>query len=322
MILPLTVFALGLVFLVLSADKFVDGASSAARYLGMSPFLIGMIIVGFGTSTPELLVSALAAYEGNASIALGNVYGSNTVNIGIILSVAALVNPILVKSKILKREMPLLLGTIAMAALLSLDGSLLRIDAGVMLVTFFMIMGITVRNDLKASEDTLVAEAEKEYSKPKLSKGKSWGYLALGLAGLLVSSKMLVWGSVSLAKAFGISDLVIGLTIVALGTSLPELASSVGAALKNEHEIALGNVVGSNLFNILAVLGVSGLISPMEVSREILIRDMSVMTLMTVLLWVFCCKWRGRPGRISRSEAVVLIIVYAAYVAYLVLAPQ
>jgi cation:H+ antiporter len=322
MILPFTIFALGLIFLVWSADKFVDGASSAARYLGMSPFLIGMIIVGFGTSTPEMLVSALAASQGNASIALGNVFGSNIVNIGIILGVGALISPIIVHSKVLQREFPVLVGTSILVALLSLDGSLSRIDAGVMLVCFAMLMALSVRNDMKASEDTLVAESNKAYKTPRLSKVKACFFLFAGLAGLLVSSKMLVWGAVEVAKAFGVSDLVIGLTIVALGTSLPELAASVGAALKKEYDIALGNVIGSNLFNILAVLGIAGYIQPMEVAREVLVRDMSAMMGMTLVLWFFCCSWRGGPGRINRFEAAFLISAYVAYATYLVFAPQ
>jgi len=320
MFLTLSVFVIGLLLLVKSADAFVDGASSIARYLGMSPFLVGMIIVGFGTSAPELLVSSIAAWQNSSQLALGNVYGSNIVNMGLILSVAALINPIVVHSKVLKRELPILVGTIILVAGLSFDGMLSRLDAGVMLLSFLLLMTLFIRQDSQASRDTLLDESKKEYQTPKLSKKKAVIFLVMGLVGLLVSSKMLVWGAIEIAKVFGVSDLMIGLTIVAIGTSLPELAACVGAALKKEHDIALGNVIGSNLFNILAVLGVSGCIRPLVVSHEIMTRDISVMMVMTLLLWAFCYSWQGRPGRINRLKAVILILVYVAYTAYLCLA--
>lgn len=319
MFLTLVIFVIGLVLLVLSADKFVDGAASVARYLGMSPFLVGMIIVGFGTSAPELLVSALAACQNSSELALGNVYGSNIANICLILGVAALINPLMVQSKVLKRELPLLVATIILAAGLSLDGNLSRLDAGVMLLSFLLLMTLFIRQDSHVYRDTLIDESKKEYQTPKLSKKKAVIFLVAGLAGLLVSSKMLVWGATEVAKVLGVSDLVIGLTVVAIGTSLPELAACVGAALKKEHDIAFGNVIGSNLFNVLAVLGVSACIRPMEVSHEIRVRDMSVTLVTTLMLWAFCWSWRGRPGRINRVEAAILLLFYVAYTASLCL---
>lgn len=308
----------GLVLLVWSADRFVDGAAAAARHFGMSPLLIGMVVVGFGTSAPEMTVSVLAALQNNPGIALGNAYGSNIANIALILGVTALVSPIAVHSRVLDKELPLLMAATLLSAGLLWDGAVSRIDALVLLVMFGAVMGWSIRQGLRAKDDALGQEFEKELREQAMPLRVALFWLAAGLAMLIASSQLLVWGAVEIAKAFGISDLVIGLTIVAVGTSLPELASSLIATRKGEHDIALGNVLGSNLFNTLAVVGLAGVIAPVSVGEDIFTRDMLVMGALTVLLFFFS---RGliSPNRISRPEGGILLASYAAYTAWLLM---
>ncbi len=313
----LAVFAAGLLILVWSANVFIDGAAATARRLGMSPLLIGMLLVGFGTSLPEMIVSAIAASQNVPELALGNAYGSNIVNICVILGVTALVSPVLVESAILRREFPVLVGIILLSFALVIDGSLSRIDALILLVVFVLLMIYSIRRDLHAQGDKLAQEAEENYATPHMSLKKGLLLSCGGLLGLVVSSRFLVWSAVSLARAAGLSDLVIGLTIVAFGTSLPELAASIAATRKQQHDIALGNVLGSNLFNLLAVIGIAGTIHPLGVERAVLMRDFPMMVITTLLLWLFCKSWRGRPGRISRIDGVFLLILYAGYLVYL-----
>ena len=311
------VLVLGLLLLLWSADKFIDGSAATARYLGMSPLLIGMVIVGFGTSVPEMIVSAMAAFADSPELALGNAYGSNITNIALILGVTALIAPVAVQSKILRRELPVLLGSIVLVTLLSWNHALSRQDALVLLTMFGLLMYAFIRDDLKTCGDELQVESEKEYTAPKLTRAKAAAFVAIGLVGLIVSSRMLVWGAVSIARSLGVSDLIIGLTVVALGTSLPELAASVSAALKKEHDIALGNIIGSNLFNIFCVVGIAGVIKPMEVAREVLVRDIPVMFGVTLLLFLFCCARKGCRGIITRVNGVVFLLIYVAYTAWL-----
>lgn len=307
----------GLALLVWSADRFVDGAAATARHFGMSPLLIGMVIVGFGTSAPEMVVSALAASQGNPGIALGNAYGSNITNIGLILGLTALLSPIAVHSGVLRKELPILLVITAIAASQLWDGELSRLDAWMLLGVFALVMGWSIYQGLKQPGDVLgneVAEALASNPMP-LSRALMW--LGLGLVVLILSSRLLVWGAVTIAQQFGVSDLVIGLTIIAVGTSLPELASSIAAVRKNEHDIALGNVLGSNLFNTLAVVGIAAGIHPLAVESAVLTRDMLTVALMTLALFLFCYGFRG-PGRITRLEGGLLILGYVAYNAVLV----
>lgn len=318
MLLPIAAIIAGLILLVWSADRFVDGSAATARYFGMPSLLIGIIIVGFGTSAPEMVVSALAATAGNPGIALGNAYGSNITNIGLILGFTALISPIAVSSQVVRKELPILLAISAMAAWQIYDGELTRLDAIILLAVFALIMGTTIYQELKkknhAPQDAQDAQDTQESS---ISLPKAIMWLVLGLVLLIVSSRMLVWGAVEIAHALGISDLIIGLTIVAVGTSLPELASSIIAAIKNEHDIALGNIIGSNLFNTLAVVGIAGSIAPMEVSFEVLTRDVTVMCALTVALLIFALGKKGK-ARINRFEGALLVLSYIAYTVYLI----
>ncbi|WP_058554733.1 calcium/sodium antiporter [Thiohalocapsa sp. ML1] len=319
MILATLAILAGFALLVWSADRFVDGAAATAGHMGMPSLLIGMVIVGFGTSAPEMVVSAMAALDGKPDLALGNALGSNIVNTGLILGITALVAPIAVHSKIIRRELPLLFGIGLLSGLLFWGGSLTRAEALLLLAGFFGLIGWTVFAALRGRGDALEAETEQELAAHPMTLKAAMVWLAVGLVLLVVSSRVLVWGAVSVAEALGVSDLIIGLTIVALGTSLPELAASVMAARKGEHDIAIGNVVGSNMFNLLAVVGIAGVIAPMPtLAPELLTRDWPVMMAMTGLLFVTAYGFRG-PGRINRLEGALLLSAYVAYTAWLVL---
>ncbi len=235
MALPLLAVLFGLALLVWSADRFVEGSAATARHYGMPPLLIGMVIVGFGTSAPEMVVSALAASQGNPGIALGNAYGSNITNIALILGLTALISPIAVHSQVLRKELPVLTAVTVLAAWQLWDGEISRLDAGVLLALFAGLMGWTIRQGLRGRSDTLGGEIELEMEVRALPLKRALLWLLVGLALLIVSSRILVWGAVAIAQGFGVSDLVIGLTVVAIGTSLPELASSLAATRKGEH---------------------------------------------------------------------------------------
>ena len=297
------VLIVSLLVLAWSADKFVDGSCGLARVLGVSPFLIGMLIVGFGTSAPEMLVSAVSAFEGSPDIALGNAYGSNITNVLLILGVAAIVNPIEVDFSVVKKELPFLAGTLVLTLVLILDGFISRINAITMLVLFIPIMVIS---SLGKKEET----SEEENKKESLPKSIFW--IIFGLALLVGSSRALVWAAKDIAIALGVSELIIGLTIVALGTSLPELAASVSAARKNEHGVAFGNVVGSNLFNTMCVVGIAGSITPITVNPKILTRDLPATAIVTLFLFIF-----GIRRKIDRVSGVLLVAIYIVYSALL-----
>jgi cation:H+ antiporter len=307
---------LGLVLLVWSADRFVEGSVATARHFGMPPLLIGMVIVGFGTSIPEMLVSAISAYQGNAGIALGNAYGSNITNIALILGLTALISPIAFHSDVLRKELPILTGVTALTAFQLWDGELTRSEALILLGVFGGLMAWTIREGLRKRADAFGKEMEGELEARTMPLGRAVFWLVIGLSLLIVSSRLLVWGAVEIAQTLGVSDLVIGLTIVAVGTSLPELASSIIAARKGEHDIALGNILGSNLFNTLAVVGIAGTIHPMAVGQEVLSRDILVMAALTLSLFVIGYGFRG-PGRINRYEGALLLTCYVGYIAYL-----
>jgi cation:H+ antiporter len=317
MTLAVIAVVFGLALLVWSADRFVEGSASTARHFGMPPLLIGMVIVGFGTSAPEMVVSALASSQGNPEIALGNAYGSNITNIALILGVTALISPISVHSRVLRKELPLLAVVTALAAWQLWGGEITRLDAAVLLCVFAGVMAWTIRQGLQKKTDALGSEMEQELKVHAMPIRRAVLWLAVGLVLLIVSSRILVWGAVEIAHGLGISDLIIGLTIVALGTSLPELASSIIAARKGEHDIALGNVLGSNLFNTLVVVGIAGAIRPMAVGPEVFSRDMLVMAALTLSLFFISYGFRG-AGRINRIEGAILLACYAGYTTYLV----
>ncbi|SOC08370.1 cation:H+ antiporter [Alloalcanivorax xenomutans] len=307
----------GLIVLVWSADRFVDGAATTARYAGMPSLLIGMVVIGFGTSAPEMVVSALAAADGNPGLALGNAYGSNITNIALILGLVAAISPIAVHSSVLRKELPILLVITLLSAALIHDDLVSRMDAVVLLLVFAALMGWSIYQGMRGEGDPLGGDVDQEAFAHPMSKGRALFWMLLGLALLVVSSRILVWGAVEISQALGVSDLIIGLTVVAIGTSLPELASSLVAIRKNEHDLALGNVLGSNLFNTLAVVGIAGAIHPVAVEPAVLYRDWAVMTGLTLLLFVFGYGFRGR-GRINRLEGSVLLVIYLAYTGYLV----
>nr|WP_321299167.1 calcium/sodium antiporter [uncultured Sphaerochaeta sp.] len=313
MLLPVLAVIVGLVVLVISSDRFIDGAASTARYFGMPSLLIGMVIVGFGTSAPEIVVSTLSAMQGNPGLALGNAYGSNIANIALILGVTALINPVQVSSNILRKELPILTLITLISVALLWDLELSLFDAGVLLVFLGTLLVWTIFQGLRSKDDALSLEVDDAVPQP-LSLKRGILYLIFGLAFLIISSRILVWGAVEIAKFFGVSDLIIGLTIVAVGTSLPELASSILAAKKGEHDIAMGNVIGSNLFNTTAVVGIASAINPFAVDKLVLTRDMVVMSALTISLFIIGYGFRkGRKGRVNRFEGAGLIVVYIAY---------
>ena len=316
MTLPILALISGLALLVWSADRFVEGSASTARHFGMPPLLIGMVIVGFGTSMPEMVVSAISAFQGNPGIALGNAYGSNITNIALILGLTALIKPMAVHSQVLRKELPILTAISILAAWQLWDGKITRFDAFILLGVFVGLMTWTVWQGMRKQGDTLGKEMEQELEVHAIPLPRAVLWLVVGLVLLIVSSRILVWGAVEIAHGFGVSDLIIGLTIVAVGTSLPELASSIIATRKGEHDIALGNILGSNLFNTLAVVGIAGTIHPMDVGPEVFSRDILVMVALTVSLFVICYGFKG-PGRINRVEGGALLVCYIGYTASL-----
>ena len=318
MILYLAAIIAGFAILVWSADKFVEGAASTAKHLGMPSLLIGILIVGFGTSAPEMVVSGIAAMEGNPALALGNALGSNIVNIALILGITAIVAPITVNSKIVKKEIPLLLLIVLASGYLLLDNTLTLGEGIVLISGFFTLIAWSIVSAFRGRGDTLEAEMDSELIEHEMSLKAGIIWLIIGLVLLIASSRLLVWGAVGVAHEFGVSDLIIGLTIVALGTSLPELAASVIAARKGEHDIAIGNVVGSNMFNILAVIGIATIIAPMNgIPVEVLNRDWIVMFVLTIALLVMSYGFRNKEGKITRFEGMILVVCYIAYNSYL-----
>lgn len=318
MLISIFVLVASLGVLVWSSDLFVDGASATSRHMGVSPLIVGMVVVGFGTSAPEMLVSILAAIQGNPALALGNALGSNISNIGLILGATALLSPILVQSGLLRQEMPILLAVSLLCAGLMLDGTVSRIDGVLMIGLFLGISVWLIVQSRKSTSDILGQEAEHMVQAEPLPDFRaSMLRLIGGLVLLMASSKFLVDAAVDLAQAVGVSDLVIGLTVVAVGTSLPELASSIAAVRRKEHDMALGNVIGSNLFNTMVAVGAAATINPFGVVMSELLRDFGVVLLMTVLLYVFCMGWKGRQGQINRIEGGVLVLMYATYMTYL-----
>ena len=312
--MELLAIAGGFALLTWSADRFVTGASGIAFNLKVSPLIIGLTIVSLGTSAPEILVSVMAAMQGNAGLAIGNAIGSNIINTGLILGITAVIVPLSVHSSIIKRELPVMLLVMALALLLLLDGTLGRVD-GAVLVSAMALMLIWMvhigRRSQTTGSDPISGEFTDEIP-TSMPMGRAVFWLVVGGLVLVGSSRMLVWGAVSVAHSLGVSDLVIGLTIVALGTSLPELAASVMSAIKKEHDIALGNIIGSNIFNILAVLGLPGLIDPGPIDAAVLTRDYPMMLGLCVMLFVMAYGWRG-PGRINRLEGAILVACFCGY---------
>lgn len=318
MLLACIAVLVGLALLIWSAEKFIDGAAATSHWLGLSPLLIGMLVIGFGTSAPEMTVSVLAAMQGNPGLAVGNAYGSNIANIGLVLGFVALIAPLAVHSDVIRKEMPLLVAIMLLTGYMLFDGWISRWESILLLCGLVLFIGVSIVRSRAQQDDPLTGEVAETLESKALSRGKAIMWTLVGLVLLIASSRLLVWGAVEIAVGFGVSDLIIGLTVVAIGTSLPELASSISALRRKEHDMVLGNVVGSNLFNSLAVVGLAGVIHPIEVGREVLVRDWSVMTVMTLLMVLFAFSWRGRPRRINRVEGGVLFSLFIAYTGYLV----
>ncbi|AXR05981.1 calcium/sodium antiporter [Salinimonas sediminis] len=317
MVLPTVAILIGLPVLLWSAGKFVDGSAGIARHFGVSPLLIGMLIIGFGTSAPEIIVSVFAATQGNSGIALGNAFGSNIANIALILGLTAIVSPIAVRSEIIKRELPIMLAITFIAAWQLMDLALSKDDAFTLLGLFVILIGWSVWQGMKGSGDNLADEYSEQISASVSPVKMNLVWLLAGLVLLIASSRILVWGAVEVASHFGVSDTIIGLTVIAIGTSLPELASSLMAVRKNEHDLALGNVIGSNMFNTLAVVGLAGTIHPTAIDSSFFYRDIMIMLGVSVALFVFCIGIKGQ-GRLNRLEGSVFVLGYVGYTWYLI----
>ncbi len=306
----------GFILLVWGADRFVHGASASARNLGISPIIIGLTIVGFGTSTPEVLVSTMAALQGNPGLAIGNAIGSNIANIGLVLGTTALIMPLRVRSETLQREYPIMFAIMLLTLLLLLDLQLSRLDGFVLITGLLILIVWMVRLGLRQQHCDPLADEYDRGIPQHIPTSRALIWLVIGLGVLLLSSHMLVWGAVNIAQAMGVSDLVIGLTVVAIGTSLPELAASVMSAIKKEPDIAIGNIIGSNMFNLLAVIGIPALIAPGPVDPIILSRDMVTMIGLSIALFAMAYGF-GRPGRINRIEGGLLLLAYCGYLVWL-----
>ena len=303
----------GFALLIWGADRFINGAAAIAYHLGVSPLLIGLTIVGFGTSAPEILVSGMAAWQGNIGLAIGNAIGSNIANIGLILGATALIVPLTIHSRILKREYPIMLAVTLLAAALMMDGALGLYDGLILVTALVVVLSLLAAFGLQDRKKSDALEQEYEQDLPlEISIGKATGLFLLGLTTLLIGSRILVWGAVNIATTLGVSDLVIGLTIIAIGTSLPELAAGLSSALKGEHDIAIGNVIGSNMFNLLAVLPIPALVKPGSFDPNALSRDLPVMVGLTLAFFVFRFGFKA-PGKINRWEGLALLAIFLGY---------
>lgn len=302
----------GFILLVWGADRLVAGASALARNLGVSPLVIGLTIVAFGTSAPELVVSGVAAYRGNPGLAVGNAIGSNIANIGLILGVTAIVYPLRVESETLKREYPLLM-LIMVASFIMAADLVLNTTEGWLLLTGLVALVIwMIRFGLRRGTDDPLAEEFDAEIPRDMPTSKAVLWLTVGLIILPLSSSFLVDGAVFIARSLHVSEAVIGLTIIALGTSLPEMAAALTSALRQEDDLAIGNVIGSNMFNILGVLGIAAVVNPVGVDLLILKRDFPIMFLFTVLLFFMAYGING-PGRINRRSGFLLLSMFLVY---------
>jgi cation:H+ antiporter len=317
MLVQILILLISLVTLVWSADKFVFGASSLARNFGISPMIIGLTIVAMGSSAPEMMIAATASLEGAPDIAVGNAIGSNITNIALVLGITALLHPLSVSSSTIKREIPLILAITALAYWM-LSDSYFSFNEGLILITGFFVYIISLllitlkRSKNHRVDDAMIIEAEQEVP-DAISTPQSLLWLIVGLIALPLSAKFLVDSSVFIAQAFGISDLVISLTVIAIGTSLPELAASIMSIIKKEDDLALGNIIGSNIFNILAVLSLAGVISPGEIDNDASVRDAPYMLGVTLLLFILCFSRYSGNFRITRFKGVLLLFTFIAY---------
>lgn len=307
----------GLVLLIWGADRFVHGAAAAARNFGIAPLLIGLTVVAFATSAPEILVSVVAALQKEPGLAIGNAIGSNIVNIGLVLGLTAIIRPIKLESATLRREMPALLAVSLLTVSLFLDTFLSRIDGIVMLTGLVIVMVWLARLGMSsAANDPIKIDFEAEIPSD-VSMRMAVVWLIVGLLTLLIGAELLVDGAIGIAKMLGVSEVVIGITIVAFGTSLPELAVSLMSALKGEYGLAIGNIVGSNIFNLLAVIGVAATIQPAAVAPSVLSLHIFVMVAFTLVLFAMTYDYDGK-AQLSRLEGAALLIAFIAYDSYVI----
>ncbi|MBT7390776.1 MAG: calcium/sodium antiporter [Gammaproteobacteria bacterium] len=305
MLLPILSLLAGFLLLMWSADTFTDNGAKIARIFNISPLVIGLLILGFGTSAPEMLVSGLAAYDGHPEMSIGNAFGSNILNIGLVLGVTAIILPITVEKSVLKKEWLFLFLSTLIVGFLLLDGFLSFTD-GLILLSLLTLFLINVFRESK--KNSLTDSDSLEINSQKNEKGRIWLLLIVSLIILVSSARLVVWGGTRLALSFGVSDLIIGLTVVALGTSLPELAVSISSALKKQHQMVIGNIIGSNLFNTLGVLAIPGLILPFQIPTEVMSRDYLFMLMFTLLVLILSMRLK-----ISRFGGFILLTALAIY---------
>ena len=310
MFLSILSLLIGFGLLIWSADTFTDNGAKVARIFNISPLIIGLLIFGFGTSAPEMLVSGLAAYDGHPELSIGNAFGSNIFNIGLVLAITAIIYPVTVEKAVLKKEWVFLFVSSLIAGFLLMDGFLSFVD-GLILLALLLLFLIYVFNESKKGNSIEIEPYEESIDNQE--KGKTWLLLLISLIILVSSAKLVVWGGTNLALAFGVSDLIIGLTVVALGTSLPELAVAVSSALKRQHQMIIGNIIGSNLFNTLGVLAIPGLIHPFQIPAEVMSRDYIYMITLTLLILILSIKLK-----INRYGGLILLAILASYLYRLV----
>jgi len=308
---PVLALIFGFITLVWSADRFLSGAASTASHLGVSKLLIGLTVVSVGTSAPEILVAIAASFEGNSLLAVGNAVGSNIANIGLVLGITAVIAPLPFSQTVLKSELPWLLGATMLALVLLFDLELSVIDGLLLLTGLMLVLYRLLRNQTVGTDVSTSIEEELE-EMPQMTPVMAWVWLIIGLAVLLLSAELLVWAATTIADRLGVDELIIGLTVVAVGTSLPELAATVGSAIKGHTDIAIGNVVGSNILNILAVLAVPGLIGGTEIEAVALWRDCGMMLALTLLLALFAYAINSQPV-ITRFEGTVMLFAWVGY---------
>jgi len=310
MFLSILSLLIGFALLIWSADTFTDNGAKVARIFNISPLIIGLLIFGFGTSAPEMLVSGLAAYDGHPELSIGNAFGSNIFNIGLVLATTAIIYPVTVEKAVLKKEWVFLFVSSLIAGFLLMDGFLSFVD-GLILLALLLLFLIYVFNESKKGNSIEIEPYEESIDNQE--KGKTWLLLLISLIILVSSAKLVVWGGTNLALAFGVSDLIIGLTVVALGTSLPELAVAISSALKRQHQMIIGNIIGSNLFNTLGVLAIPGLIHPFQIPAEVMSRDYIYMITLTLLILILSIKLK-----INRYGGLILLAILASYLYRLV----
>ncbi|MCF6319071.1 MAG: calcium/sodium antiporter [Proteobacteria bacterium] len=314
MIEALAYLIVGLILLVYSADKFIVGAAATATYLGVSSMVVGLIVIGFGTSAPEMVISTISALQGKPGLALGNAIGSNITNIALVLGVGIAVSPLLICSNTVKREMPILLLVSLFVLWLMWDGELTRVDGAILLLAMLAMTLWMAWLGLRQSKEKDKLKEEFEAEMPQNVSKKAAGlWLLFGMVMLPVASIIMVKGASSIAYMLGMTEVVVGLTIVALGTSLPELSATIACMKKGEHDLALGNIVGSNMFNLLGVLGISASIKTFELPENFLTTDYLVMLNLTFALLIFSLVYVARNKPIPRWVGYLFIISYCAF---------